>query len=226
MGRIGLWTASVLLALLSGAASAGVGCSDEDGETKDTNPVDGGHEGYIVKDGGGEPAMHPNGEEACPTGACNYQSGEGCTEPLASCVPILDPEGQPAPTCIAAGTGTSGDACDAQEDCAAGYMCAEKECHKLCCGKDWSGCPSADEHCFRSLKLGSSPDTAVDTGAMLCYPVNYCDALEPDSCTKSGETCQIVDPTGATACLAEGSGAAGDPCPCQGGYLCADVGGS
>ena len=55
---------------------------------------------------------------------------------------------------------------------------------------------------------------------MLCYPVNDCDALDPGGCPKQGETCQIVDATGATACFPEGSGGVGEPCPCKGGFTC------
>jgi hypothetical protein len=55
--------------------------------------------------------------------------------------------------------------------------------------------------------------------------VNDCDPLAPASCTRPGTTCQIVDPSGAAACFPEGTGAAGEPCPCKGGYLCADQGG-
>ena len=55
---------------------------------------------------------------------------------------------------------------------------------------------------------------------MLCYPVNTCDALHPASCAEPGTSCQIADPTGVTACLADGSGTAGSPCPCKGGFTC------
>src|SRR5262245_59486930 len=62
----------------------------------------------------------------------------------------------------------------------------------------------------------------VDTGAFLCFPVNYCSALDPSSCAaiEPGTTCQIVDPTGATACYPEGTGGSGQACPCKGGFTC------
>jgi hypothetical protein len=56
----------------------------------------------------------------------------------------------------------------------------------------------------------------------LCFPVDNCNALDPASCAavQPGTTCQIVDPTGATSCLAEKKGGAGESCPCKGGFLC------
>ena len=227
MERVGLWGLLCLGAAVVGAIGAGAataGCSDDEGESEPGFPVDAGTDGPIVRDGGGTPAEPPDGVSLCPTGVCNYQSGQGCPAALPACVPTLNPEGQPAPTCIATtGTGQSGSACDAQDDCAPGYLCAETECRKLCCSGDWTGCPSENEHCIQGLKLASGSE-AIETGAMLCYPVNTCDALDPASCTKAGSTCQIVDPTGATACFVEGTGAEGEACPCKGGYLCADLG--
>jgi hypothetical protein len=107
-------------------------------------------------------------------------------------------------------------------------ICIGKQCHKLCCGPapygDFRGCP-AGEHCLRSLALQTSPDGGViSTGADLCYPVNQCDALAPTAGCSAGTSCQIADPTGATACLPEGKGVTADVCrdsnPCKGGYLC------
>jgi hypothetical protein len=59
----------------------------------------------------------------------------------------------------------------------------------------------------------------IPTGAMLCYPVNDCDPLNPASCTQAGTSCQLVD-NGVPACLTEGTGTAGQPCPCKGGFAC------
>ena len=226
MGRAGLWGAVIAAGLVGGASLSGAGCSDDEPDSETTNPVDGGTEGYIVQDGGGQPAEPPEGEALCPAGAtCNYQTGEGCGAAAPSCVATLNPMGQPVAICVApVGTGASGDACAAHEDCAAGYMCAEQQCHKLCCGGDWSGCPSEAEHCIQRLSLGDGSGGEVETGAMLCYPVGTCDALDPGSCTEEGKSCQIVDASGATACFPEGTGGDGEACPCKGGYLCADLG--
>jgi len=211
--------------ILWGALAALIsGCANDEGETIDPNKIDGGQDAHIVKDGGGDPAMPPNGAEACPQGACNYQTNEGCSGATPSCTPQINGMGDPVGVCTAAGTGKSGTECTVATDCAAGYVCAEKECHKLCCGGDWTGCPSASEHCIVELKVQPTGGEPVDTQAMLCYEVDTCDALKPDSCTRPGTTCQIVDPTGASACFPEGTAAAGESCAtarCKGGTLCA-----
>jgi len=192
-----------------------VGCNGGDGDTAagGGNP-DGGTNLYEDLSDGGKPTP-PNGEGSCPTGTCNYQTNDGC-DPGYGCLPIDDGTGI-APACNpTSGTKTSGEACADIGECAPGSMCAEGACRKLCCGGDWTGCASADEHCIKHLKYPSG-----DTSAMLCYPVNGCDALDPHAaCTKPGEACLIVDATGATACVPEGTGEDGQPCPCKGGFLC------
>ncbi|APR83689.1 Hypothetical protein A7982_09038 [Minicystis rosea] len=158
---------------------------------------------------------------ACPQGACNYQSSAGCPAATPACVPVPE-NGSVSPACFPAGTGKTGSTCTQQSDCAAGYFCvtSEGQCRKLCCGGDWSGCESASEHCIQALDYGDGMGGKVSTGAMLCFPVNTCNALEPSSCTQPGTACLIADATGATACLPPGAGGAGQPCPCQGGFAC------
>ena len=174
----------------------------------------------VILNGGGEIPSPPDGETLCPAGACNYQSSAGCAADKPSCVPALAANNAASPSCETAGPGASGAACAAWSDCAAGYICAGGACRKLCCGGDWTGCPSASEHCIQTLQLKGSGSVIVPTGAMLCMPVNTCDALNPASCAGAGTTCQIVDPTGATACFPEGTGGSLEPCPCKGGFLC------
>ncbi len=164
--------------------------------------------------------MPPDGAALCPAGVCNYQTGQGCAAGTQSCVPLPSSPGNVAPACEQAGATASGGTCSQWTDCASGMVCAAGACHELCCGGDWSACPSG-EHCIRPLEIQSMPDAAVvQSGASLCFPVNTCDALVPSSCTETGTSCQIADPTGATACLPEESGVAGQPCPCKGGYVC------
>ena len=55
---------------------------------------------------------------------------------------------------------------------------------------------------------------------MLCYPADGCDPLASASCGSGVKSCQIVDATGASACVDEQTGAEGEPCPCKGGFLC------
>lgn len=207
-----------LLALLG--IAAGAGC--DGAETTDTEPKDAGADGpVIILDGGGDAAVPPNGASLCPPGACNYQTNEGCTG-AQSCLPDPDGMGKATPACSAAGQGLSGAACTSNAECAAGFLCTSPmngSCRKLCCGGDWTGCPSDKEHCIQNVALKDQTGVFA-TGAMLCLPVNTCNALEPGSCGAAGQACQIVDPTGATACFAEGSGDTGQPCPCKGGFLC------
>jgi hypothetical protein len=165
----------------------------------------------------------------CPTGSCNYQTNQGCTS-TSTCAPTPDQGGgSVSPACVMAGTVANGGSCtNAPAECAPGTICAEGHCRKLCCGTatfgDYRGCPQG-EHCLRPLKIQASVGgPVISTGAYLCFPVNQCDALDPaPSCVgigPTGSTCQLADPTGATACLPEGPGKAGDPCPCSGGFTC------
>lgn len=205
-----------LLFTLSIAAGCGGG--------SESIPSDAGADGgpVVILDGGGTIPTPPDGPSLCPgTGACNYQTNAGCTA-TQTCVPVPDQSGGVPPTCVNAGQGTSGAVCQTFEQCAPGYLCAGGQCYKTCCGGDWSGCPSAAEHCIQKLSLKNNDGLTVATGAMLCVPVNTCDALDPASCPVAGQTCQIVDPTGATLCLPEGSGDSGEACPCKGGFLCVD----
>lgn len=218
----GLGIAATTVGVLALAIGAGACGEDEATDGAGAGPGDAGADVYVVQDGGGEPATPPEGQAACPSGACNYQSNEGCA-PGNSCLPAL--EGAAAqPACFPSGAGQSGATCAQHAECSDGYLCIETKCRKLCCGGDWSACPSADEHCITTVRLGDGAGNAIDTGAMVCQPVDDCDPLVPGGCTTNGETCQIIDPTGAATCLPDGTGAAGEPCPCQGGYLCANLG--
>jgi hypothetical protein len=103
-----------------------------------------------------------------------------------------------------------------------GSVCVTGLCRKLCCGKDWTGCP-AGEHCLVKLDVGTSADAAVWSGAYVCTPTADCDPLAAASCP-DGFVCQIVDPTGTTDCIPWRGGAtaglAGSTCPCQTGFAC------
>lgn len=207
---------------LVGAAIFAVGCGPSTGDTTSGGAVDAGPDVVVVVlDGGGAPATPPDGASLCPQGGiCNYQTGAGCPADHPSCIPLSDAASDPAPGCTVAGPGANGAACALASDCAAGFLCANAACRKLCCGGDWTGCSSPSEHCLEHLVYSSPIVGTKDTKAMLCMPVNTCDALVPSSCTQPGTTCQLADPTGATACLFEGQGAAGEACPCKGGFAC------
>jgi hypothetical protein len=211
-----------LCAGLLGAAIFAVGCGSSTGDTSSSSggPDAGPDVIEVVLDGGGAPATPPDGASKCPQGLCNYQTGAGCPAANPTCLPASDGNGGVTLACDLAGTVANGGACAAATDCVAGHLCVEGACHKLCCGGDWTGCDSATEHCIESLVYGDGKGGTIATNAMLCYPINTCDALVPSACPKAGTTCQIADPTGATACLPEGSGSAGEACPCKGGFAC------
>jgi hypothetical protein len=207
---IGVALGGAALCLTAACDSSGT----VDSQTKMSFGGSGGGSGEVViLDAGGDAATPPDGVTACPTGVCNYQSGIGCPAQTPACIPA----GNLSPECSPAGAGKTGSTCAKQADCAAGYFCVQTDaqCHKLCCGGDWTGCDSPSEHCITNLDYPNG-----STGAMLCYPVNTCDALTPTSCTPAGTACLIADATGATACLPPGTGGTGQPCPCQGGFAC------
>ncbi|MBK8254097.1 MAG: hypothetical protein IPK82_15705 [Polyangiaceae bacterium] len=215
----GLWLFSMVGTALfaMGSVVPSAGCT---GSTE-TQPMDGGTDGPAFVDGGGTIPDPPNGPSLCPQGACNYQTNAGCAANQ-TCVPLPDGMGSAPPGCIGAGTAASGATCTNFDECAPGFICALGQCRKLCCGGDWSGCPTENEHCIQNLNVSDGMGGAIKSGAMLCMPVNTCDPLQPNVGCASGTACLIVDPTGATACFPEGSGVSGDPCPCKGGFLCVD----
>jgi len=216
------------------AASALAGCSSEKSEDQGTGGTEGGTPSVIV-DGGGTIPDPPDGAAACQSGDCNYQAGD-CPSGN-SCLPTDTPpaSGDWPPKCFGAGSAGPGESCSAWNACVAGYFClgigaaadggvTPGVCRKLCCGGDWSACPSG-ESCYQRVLLvrpgGSDP---VYANADVCAPVGDCDPLAPTSCTQTGRTCQIVDPTGNVACLPEGTQGQGEACgpeqPCKGGFAC------
>jgi hypothetical protein len=214
----GLWFVSVVAGALVVAAGVvpSAGCS---GGVETEDPADAGADGpEVILDGGGTIPTPPDGPSLCPPGACNYQTNAGCSPPE-GCIPYPDGQGNAPPTCFPLGQGASGAACQSADQCALGHLCAGGTCRKLCCGGDWTGCP-AGESCIQGLSISDGNGGTLKTGAMLCQPVNTCDALDPYTGCPVGTACQIVDPTGATACFQEGNGGSGEPCPCKGGFLC------
>jgi hypothetical protein len=182
-------------------------------------PADAGPDAVpVVLDGGGPVAVPPNGAAACPAGACNYQTGASCTGATSSCLPVIS-GAETVPQCTAPGTVAAGGACVAITDCVAGHACVGDVCRKLCCGGDWTGCDSASDHCIETLSLVTDAGVFA-TGANVCLPIDTCNALDPSVCTPAGTSCVIVDGTGATACVVAGTGQAGAPCPCAGGFTC------
>jgi hypothetical protein len=215
-----------LVCVLAGAWAGGCGNGGSAGDGGTDDPEGGVKPREPILDGGGQIPPPPDGPSLCPIGVCNYQTGRGCADGgPASCVP-LPVDGGVAPACERAGQTPVGGMCAQWTDCVAGSICAAGRCRKLCCGRDWTGCGTSTEHCLRALQVQLPDNRVVPSGAFLCYPVNQCDALVPSSCAtiESNTTCQIADPTGATACLPEGTGGAQSPCPCRGGFTCVEGG--
>jgi hypothetical protein len=203
-----------------------VGCSSDEKESKNgPQPNDAG----VILDGGGTIPDPPDGAAACQSGECNYQT-QDCASGM-SCIPTATPPATGAwpPSCVTAGTKAAGQSCAAWAECAAGHFCvgigasSPGICRKLCCGGDWSACPEG-ESCYRPLELARpGSGEVVSANAYVCAPAT-CDPLTPSSCATAGETCQIVDPVGHSACLPEGSAKIGESCAtatCEGGSICA-----
>lgn len=204
-----------------GSASGGAsGAGGEGGAGGACAPVD--------MNGHAELPLPPDGPSLCPSGACNYQTQEGCGAGQA-CRPAVNAEAKEVEAnCEPAGTGKSGDTCSDSSDCARGYLCVgetatDQRCRRLCCGRDWSAC-DVGESCIRQLYLpldASHHQYAAD----LCFPVNDCDPLDPDSCADPDRECKVVDPTGAVACAPRSSAGLGERCGddtngCAQGFTC------
>lgn len=180
---------------------------------------------HVVQDGGGPVEAPEAGAPQCPSGVCNYQAQTGCAAGEA-CRPQFSATSPDVnPGCEAAGAGKSGATCAAGSDCAVGYFCAaDKLCHKECCGSDWSACDPG-ESCIRQLQVKAG-GVVKDSGMDLCFPVGNCDPLDSASCG-TGQSCSIVDPTGAVACVPAVSAQPGDDCAatrsCAAGALCVET---
>src|SRR5882762_271496 len=120
--------ASVLL-LSWGSIFGPFGCSSSDSTSPDGGTQTGGSGGGIpgepILDGGGQPAVPPDGMALCPVGTCNFQTGQGCPANM-TCAPSAN-DGK-TPQCEAAGTKALGAACAAWTECATGSICAGGFC--------------------------------------------------------------------------------------------------
>lgn len=176
----------------------------------------------VITDGGGGVEAPPDGAALCGAGDCNYQTQTGCSDGLA-CRPKLEGD-QAVARCEAAGSAAVGSGCKQSTDCGAGALCAEGYCRAVCCGGDWSACPS-DQSCIRQLELGLARGGSTPAGVDLCFPVGTCDVLDLTSCQdEPGRSCQLVDPRGSEACAPSGAvpsgGACDDQHSCSAGHSC------
>ncbi|HYQ18488.1 MAG TPA: hypothetical protein VEQ58_22085 [Polyangiaceae bacterium] len=204
--------------LLALSAGCGSGETATDGNVSDPPPC-----APVIEDATLPLDEPPDGSAACAAGDCNYQTQEGCSAEQ-SCRPQFNAtEPEVHPGCEPAGSAERGEPCATQADCARGLYCALDACRTLCCGGDWTAC-DAGESCIRALDVRAGGEV-LPAGASLCFPVNTCDPLAPDSCADEPDReCKIVDPTGAVACSPRSTAQLGDPCSpsaaCSAGLSC------
>lgn len=190
---------------VSGPASLDGGCTDR----------------HVVLDGGGAVEPMEAGAPFCPSGVCNYQAQTGCSDGEACRPQFTATSPDVNPGCEAAGAGKAAAACSSGSDCAAGYFCAANVCRRQCCHEDSSACEPG-ESCFRQLQVRAG-GVVTDSGMELCFPLDHCDPVDPNSCA-AGLSCAIVDPSGGVACLPTTNAQPGDACgstsSCAAGSLC------
>jgi hypothetical protein len=134
--------------------------------------------------------------------------------------------------CGAAGSQGIDEACTSSLDCQPGLGCVGAvragRCLPFCCGLGTDTC-APDYYCaqrpLRSLTLGEADGPLVP----VCDRAEYCSLGEPVNCTgehcvcAAGAACTVVRPDGTTACVPEGQGDGGDPCPCKWGFHCSQA---
>lgn len=242
--RFALRRATTLLALgvaTTAAASAFVACGGSDSASGSGGAGGNGNCPRVVLKAQDQIPLPPNGEAACETPLCNYQTQSGCAEDQA-CRPSF-PAGSATvtPACEPFGTGETADPCDTSSDCARGYLCATvipspdggitpavSRCYQQCCDGDWTACASGTS-CSRQFMVRFADDH-VEHPVDLCVPTGTCDLFDPTSCQNDSDPptpreCKIVDPTGAVACMPKSTRKLGDSCSadtntCAQGFTC------
>lgn len=214
--RTSTWATLAAFGVLAALAACGSGSTTDESPPTPTCP-------QLVEDTLVPLDDPPDGPAACGAGDCNYQTQEGC-EADQACRPQFNAtDVEVHPGCEGAGKGESGDACTVQGDCARGFYCAAGECHKLCCGADWTACDEG-ESCIRSLDVRAGGEV-ISAKAGLCFPTGTCDPLTGTGCEDDpSRECKIVDPTGAVACAPRSQAGLGDDCEpptvCKTGLNC------
>jgi hypothetical protein len=217
-----IWPAGLPAIFLATALAAACGSGEQVGDSTTPEPTC----PPLVEDMSLTVPDPPDGAAQCATGACNYQTQDGCPADQACRPQFNATDVEVKPGCEAAGTGEAGDDCTAQGDCARGSYCAEGVCRKMCCGADWSACDEG-ESCIRSLQVKAGGEV-IAADVDLCFPVGTCDPFDPDGCDAANRECKIVDPTGAVACAPRSNADVGEACApptvckqglnCVGGY--------
>ncbi|HVZ32837.1 MAG TPA: hypothetical protein VG963_10445, partial [Polyangiaceae bacterium] len=150
-----------------------------------------------------------------------------------ACQLSVDRGGQVQRACGAAGLQGVDEPCTSAADCAPGLGCVGTvragRCLPFCCG------PNGDDSCehgfycterpLRGPEFGEADGPAVP----VCDRADNCSLSEPVNCTgehcvcAANFACSVVRPDGTTACVPEGDGEAGQPCPCKWGYHCSQA---
>jgi hypothetical protein len=131
--------------------------------------------------------------------------------------------------CAETGRGKIDAPCFTGSDCGTGLGCAMlgnvARCRPYCCAGD-SACLAGSYCAERPLSDDSLQSNASAVLVPVCVPAENCNLAEPpceqgQSCQCPAETaCTVVRPDGTTACVKEGSGQLGEPCPCRAGFVC------
>jgi hypothetical protein len=133
-------------------------------------------------------------------------------------------------SCEPSGSRGINDACSSSLDCGPGLGCVGSarsgRCLPFCCGIDGELCQE-DYYCaqrpLRTLELGDADGPLVP----VCDRAERCNLGEPVDCVgeacacKGNTACAVVRMDGTTACVDQGNGGEGEPCPCKWGFTCA-----
>jgi hypothetical protein len=175
-----------------------------------------------VSDAGRESLV--DGSYTLPTPPGREPSGYACQLALTT-------GGAVERSCGASGTRDLDEACTSSLDCLPGLGCVGPvragRCLPFCCGIGADSCEQGSycaQRPLRSLELGERDGPMVP----VCDRAENCNLAEPANCT--GEHCVCPPLTACsvvrmdtTACVQEGGGVAGDPCPCKWGFHCSQA---
>lgn len=159
-------------------------------------------------------------DEVCEDGSCRPcgEMSQRCCDPSASPIGVACFDSRLCTGGICAGCGAIGQPCCARRTCGLGATCgAGDTCVDAGCGHIGDAC-CAGRRCAEGICSGSVPSTGT------CRPEGACTTSECDlfegGCP-AGEGCYPDLPV---ACVTEGVGADGDPCPssglCAAGHFC------
>ncbi len=124
--------------------------------------------------------------------------------------------------CAAAGDAMPGYGCMTSADCQGGYGCTKVDGNALClpyCCQDTESCAKGTWCVPEHVVDGNSEGPNVP----VCIAASNCSLLDDQVPCPNGLMCTIVRTDGTTACVRQGSGIAGDHCPCAPDYVCSHL---